>query len=48
MIDEFAKEYLHDGLRWGRASLLGKLDELSEYDVRRPLTRTGTNLCSAW
>jgi Protein of unknown function (DUF664) len=24
--------------------LLGKLDELSEYDVRRPLTRTGTNL----
>jgi hypothetical protein len=44
MIDEFAKEYLHDGLRWSRASLLGKLDGLSEYDVRRPLTRTGTNL----
>ena len=44
MIDEFAKEYLHDGLRWSRAALLGKLDGLSEYDVRRPLTKTGTNL----
>lgn len=31
-------------LRWARASLLGKLDGLSEYDVRRPLSRTGTNL----
>ena len=44
MIDEFAKEYLHDNLRWARQSLLSKLDGLSEYDVRRPLTRTGTNL----
>jgi hypothetical protein len=44
MIDEFAKEYLHDDLRFGRMSLLGKLDGISEYDVRRPLTRTGTNL----
>jgi hypothetical protein len=44
MIDEFAKEYLQDDLRWARASLLGKLDGLSEYDVRRPLTKTGTNL----
>ena len=44
MIDEFAKEYLHDALRWARASLLGKMDGLSEYDVRRPLSRTGTNL----
>jgi hypothetical protein len=44
VIDGFAKEYLHDSLRWARASLLGKLDGLSEYDVRRPLSRTGTNL----
>jgi len=44
MIDEFAKSYLHDDLRDVRAALVGKLDGLSEYDVRRPLTRTGTNL----
>ena len=44
MIDEFAKEYLHDNLRWARSDLVGKLDGLPEYDVRRPLTRTGTNL----
>ena len=44
MIDEFAKAYLHDELRWVRESLLSTLDGLPEYDVRRPLTRTGTNL----
>ena len=44
VIDEFAKEYLHDNLRWVRQSLRSKLEGLSEYDVRRPLTRTGTNL----
>jgi hypothetical protein len=44
MIDEFAKEYLHNDLRDMRAALLWKLDGLSEYDVRRPLTATGTNL----
>ncbi|WP_255359601.1 DUF664 domain-containing protein [Terrabacter sp. Soil810] len=44
MIDDFAKAYLHDNLRWGRASLLAKLDGVSEYDARRPLTTTGTNL----
>ena len=44
MIDEFAKEYLHDALRFVRGAVLWKLDGLSEYDVRRPLTRTGTNL----
>ena len=43
-IDEFAKGYLHDNLRWAREDLLGKLEGLSEYDVRRPLSRTGTNL----
>ena len=44
MIDEFAKEYLHDDLRSIREAMLWKLDGLSEYDVRRPLTPTGTNL----
>lgn len=44
MIDDFAKEYLHERLRGVRAALLGKLDGLDEYDVRRPLTATGTNL----
>lgn len=44
MIDDFAKEYLHDSLTWIRQALLSKLDGLSEYDVRRPLTATGTNL----
>ncbi|WP_255949967.1 DinB family protein [Streptomyces odontomachi] len=44
MVDEFAKEYLHNDLRRARAALLWKLDGLSEYDVRRPLTDTGTNL----
>jgi uncharacterized protein DUF664 len=44
MIDEFAKEHLHDHLRWVREALVWKLDGLSEYDIRRPLTSTGTNL----
>ena len=38
------KETLHHYLRVRRDNLLGKLDGLSEYDVRRPLTPTGTNL----
>ena len=38
------KEILHSYLRTRRADLLGKLDGLSEYDVRRPMTPTGTNL----
>ncbi|WP_028045826.1 DinB family protein [Cellulomonas sp. URHE0023] len=44
MIDDFAKAYLHDDIREARQSLLGRLDGVSEYDARRPLTRTGTNL----
>jgi hypothetical protein len=44
MFGAYAKEYLHDDLKWARECLLGKADGLSEYDVRRPLTRTGTNL----
>ncbi|NUS28909.1 MAG: DinB family protein [Streptomyces sp.] len=44
MIDEFAKDNLHNRLRRDREALLWKLDGLSEYDARRPLTATGTNL----
>ena len=44
MIDAFAKDYLHSDLRDVRAAMLWKLDGLTEYDVRRPLTATGTNL----
>ena len=39
-----AKDVLHRYLRDGREVLLWKLEGLSEYDVRRPLTPTGTNL----
>ena len=39
-----AKDDLHRYLRAAREALLWKLDGLSEYDVRRPLTPTGTNL----
>lgn len=44
VIDEFAKEYLHDDVRSIRSVLVRKVDGLSEYDIRRPLTATGTNL----
>jgi hypothetical protein len=44
VIDDFAKAYLHSELREIRQAMLGKLDGLSEYDIRRPLTHTGTNL----
>lgn len=44
MIDAFAKADLHGRLRRDRQALLWKLDGLSEYDARRPLTATGTNL----
>ncbi|WP_369274237.1 DinB family protein [Streptomyces sp. R11] len=44
MIDEFAKDNLHRRLQRDREALLWKLDGLSEYDSRRPLTATGTNL----
>ena len=45
MIDaERAKDHLHDDLRFTRRALLWKLDGLSGYDIRRPLTATGTNL----
>lgn len=38
------KADLHSYLKGGRDALLWKLDGLSEYDIRRPLTRTATNL----
>jgi hypothetical protein len=44
MDEAFAKEYLHHDLREVREVMLWKLDGLSEYEARRPLTSTGTNL----
>jgi hypothetical protein len=38
------KDPLHDKLREARAALVATLDGLSEYDVRRPMTPSGTNL----
>ena len=38
------KADLHRYLQQGREDLLWKLDGASEYDVRRPMTPTGTNL----
>jgi hypothetical protein len=38
------KRELHRKLQASRAGLLSKLDGLSEYDMRRPMTPTGTNL----
>jgi uncharacterized damage-inducible protein DinB len=38
------KADLHGYLQTARDALLWKLDSLSEYDVRRPMTPTGTNL----
>ena len=39
-----AKADLHHYLRGARESVLWKLEGLSEYDVRRPMVPTGTNL----
>jgi uncharacterized damage-inducible protein DinB len=44
MTDPDAKADLHHYLRRGREALLWKLEGLGEYDVRRPMTPTGTNL----
>ena len=54
MRDDIAKARLLDDLRYGRNVLAGKVIGLSEYDARRPLTPTGTNLlglvkhCALW
>ena len=41
---DVAKQALHQYLRDARAAVLSKLDGLSDYDRRRPMTGTGTNL----
>lgn len=44
MSDLSAKDVLHHYLRLARAAMLAKLDGLGEYDARRPMTPSGTNL----
>jgi uncharacterized damage-inducible protein DinB len=44
MSESDQKAELHRYLQIGRDALLWKLEELSEYDIRRPMTPTGTNL----
>ena len=44
MDTERAKSDLRQDLQQGRDAVLWKLEGLSEYDVRRPMTPTGTNL----
>ena len=44
MPDQELKAALHDALRTAREAVLWKLDGLGEYDVRRPVVPTGTNL----
>ncbi len=44
MTETDPKKDLHRYLKSAREALLWKLEGLSEYDVRRPLTPTGTNL----
>jgi uncharacterized damage-inducible protein DinB len=41
---EGVKADLHHYLQRGREALVWKLDGLSEFDIRRPMTQTGTNL----
>jgi hypothetical protein len=41
---DVVKAHLHQKLQAAREALVWKLDGLSEYDIRRPMTRTGTNL----
>ncbi|WP_111719768.1 DinB family protein [Homoserinimonas sp. OAct 916] len=44
MADDDSKEVLHRYLRAGREAVIWKLDGLGEYDLRRPLVPSGTNL----
>lgn len=39
-----AKTTLHNAMKTQREALVRKLDGLGEYDIRRPMTPTGTNL----
>lgn len=43
-MSDVAKAELHRYLQEGRDAILWKLEGLSDYDLRRPLTATGTNL----
>jgi Protein of unknown function (DUF664) len=42
--DDEQKATLQRYIQEGREAMLSKLDGLSEYDIRRPMTPTGTNL----
>jgi uncharacterized damage-inducible protein DinB len=44
MTEPDPKTVLHDYLKAARKALLWKMDGLSEYDARRPMVPTGTNL----
>jgi uncharacterized damage-inducible protein DinB len=44
MVEPDAKDDLLRYLQSARDAVLWKLDGLSEYDIRRPMVRTGTNL----
>src|SRR5215472_14953558 len=44
MTESDSKADLHRYLRQGREAMVWKLDGLGEYDIRRPMTPTGTNL----
>ena len=44
MTEADEKQTLHRFLRNARGVLLWKLEGLSDYDIRRPMTPTGTNL----
>ncbi len=44
VLDDLAKPQLHDCLKRLREAVVAKTDGLSEYEVRRPMTTTGTNL----
>ena len=44
MSESDPKSDLHDYLQEGREALLWKLNDLSEFDIRRPMVPTGTNL----
>ena len=44
MDDDAAKANVYNHLKCEREAVLTKLEGLSEYDIRRPMTVTGTNL----
>jgi hypothetical protein len=44
VLESVPKHDLHRALQTARETLLWKLDGLSEFDIRRPMTATGTNL----